>query len=41
MTKMCFVAFVNFFLSLVVEKQMHGFLMVLNKSCAFEKIWKP
>jgi len=34
---MCFVAFVNFFLTLVVENQMHGFLMVFNKSFASEK----
>jgi hypothetical protein len=26
---------------LVVEKQMHGFLMVSNKSFASEKIYKP
>ena len=34
---MCFVAFVIFFVTLVVENQMHGFLMVFNKSFASEK----
>jgi hypothetical protein len=34
---MCFVAFVT----LMVEKQLHGFLIVFNKSFASEKIGKP
>jgi len=35
------VAFVNFLVTLGVENQMHGFLMVFNKSFASEKILKP
>jgi hypothetical protein len=38
---MGFVAFVNFFVTLVVENRMNGFLMVFNKSFEFEKILKP
>jgi len=34
---MCFVTLVYFFVTLVVENQMHGFLMVFNKSFASEK----
>ena len=39
--KMCFVALVNFLVTLVAENQMHGFLMVFNKRFASEKILKP
>jgi len=38
---MCFEALVNFFVTLVVENQMRGFLMVFNKSFASEKVLKP
>ena len=31
--KMCFVAIVNFLVTSVVEKQMQGFMMVLNRVC--------
>jgi hypothetical protein len=38
---MCFVALVNFFVALVVKKQVHGFLKVLNNSRESEKVFKP